>query len=463
LPAKIDRRNFVAFDMNYDLKRYLTISFLALFASCHLFAQSQKVQDTILNNVNLNDCIQFAINHQPLIQQSAIDEQIAAYTIKSRLADWYPQINGNYNLLHYFQLPVAFTPDANGNKRAIRTGVANTSGIGFSVNQNIFNRDVLLASRTAGDVLEQARQKTVSNKIDVVVEVSKAYYDVLLTQRQVQVLDENIVRLRRSLQDAYNQYQGGVVDKIDYKRAQIALNNTTADRRKLAETIDSKLVYLKQLIGYPVENRISIVYDSLQMEHDVNIDTLQQIQLNNRIEYQLLQTEKSLLQTELKYTKWGYLPNISAIGSYSPAFMNDQFSGLYSNVYPSSFIGIQLSVPIFQGGKRKSNIHIAELQLQRNMLDITSFTLQANTQYAQALSSYKGNLAELRALRENLDLAEDVYNTLQLQYNSGIKTYLDVIIAETDLRTAQINYLNALFAALSSKLDLQKALGSIQY
>jgi outer membrane protein TolC len=216
-------------------------------------------------------------------------------------------------------------------------------------------------------------------------------------------------------------------------------------------------------MGYPVQNTLSIVYDSLQMEHDVNIDTLQHIQLNNRIEYQLLQTEKSLLQTELKYTKWGYLPNISAIGSYSPAFMNDQFSGLYSNVYPSSFIGLQLSIPIFQGGKRRYNIRTAELQLQRNMLDITSFTLQANTQYAQALASYKGNMAELNALRENLALAEDVYNTLQLQYNSGIKTYLDVIIAETDLRTAQINYLNALFAALSSKLDLQKALGSIQY
>jgi outer membrane protein TolC len=66
-------------------------------------------------------------------------------------------------------------------------------------------------------------------------------------------------------------------------------------------------------------------------------------------------------------------------------------------------------------------------------------------------------------LKENLNLAKDVYNTIQLQYKSGIKTYLEVITAENDLRTTQTNYNNALFQLLSSKLDLEKALGTIQY
>ena len=231
----------------FILVRYICILFLFI-VNFKVSAQSVR-QDTLLETVSLADCINYALKHQPLIQQSAIDEEIVTNTVKSRLADWYPQVAVNYNLLHYFQLPVAFTPDANGNKHAVRTGVANTSGIGFSVNQNIFNRDVLLANRTAADVLQQSRQRTISNKIDAVVEVSRAFYDVLLTERQVQVLDENIVRLRRSLQDAYNQYQGGIVDKTDYKRAQIALNNTIAERKRIAETIEAKFVNLKQLMA----------------------------------------------------------------------------------------------------------------------------------------------------------------------------------------------------------------------
>jgi outer membrane protein TolC len=241
------------------------------------------------------------------------------------------------------------------------------------------------------------------------------------------------------------------------------LNNTRADRKRAAETIDAKLIYLQQLMGYGGNNKIAIVYDSLQMERDIVADTLQTVNLNNRIEYQLARSQRNLLLANLKYNRTSYLPNISAIGNYTPTFQNDQFGSLYGNVYPSSYIGLQLSIPIFQGGKRIQNIRNAQLQIKRLDLDITTLSLQVNTQYAQAIASYKGNLAELNALRENLVLATDVYNTLQLQYNAGIKTYLDVITAETELRTAQINYLNELFTVLSSKLDLEKALGTIQY
>ena len=425
--------------------------------------RAQNVSDTLLSQADLQQCIDFALKHQPLLQQSVIDEQIAEEGIKGRLADWYAQINGGFNLNHYFQLPVAFIPDGNGNRVPTKSGIQNNSNVQFSVSQNIFNRDVLLASRTAGDIRQQTRQRTISDKIDVVTEVSKAFYDVLVTQQQVNVLDENIVRLKRSLQDAYNQYQGGIVDKIDYKRAQIALNNTAADRKRVAETIGAKVAYLKQVMGYSNPAPLRVVYDSLQMERDINTDTLQPVQVNNRIEYQQLQTQQHLLEANLKYYKWSYLPNISAVGSYNPSFYSSKLNNLYGTVYPSSFVGLQLSVPIFQGGKRTHNIRSAELELQRVQWDISALSDQVNSQYAQALANYKGNLAEVNALRENLALAMDVYNTLQLQYNAGVKTYLDVIIAETDLRTTQLNYLNALNAALSSKLDLQRALGTIKY
>ena len=79
------------------------------------------------------------------------------------------------------------------------------------------------------------------------------------------------------------------------------------------------------------------------------------------------------------------------------------------------------------------------------------------------MSNYKGNLANYIALKENLALATEVYDVIQLQYRSGIKTYLEVINSETDLRTAQINYYNALYNLLASKIDVQKALGQINY
>jgi outer membrane protein len=438
------------------------ISFVVLFCAPDASAQSRR--DSLLDKAVLEDCINYALKHQPLVRQSLIDQEIAENSIKSSLADWLPQIGLNYNLQHYLKLPTSFVPDlTTGVKRPTQFGVRNSSSFQFGVTQAIFSPELLLANRTARDLRTQALQGTTFNKIDVVVNVSKAFYDLLLTQKQVDVLDENIVRLERSLKDAYNQYEGGIVDKIDYKRAQISLNNTKAERKRAFDLIESKYANLKQLMGYPTQERLGVIYDSLKMEREVFIDTSAQVKYENRIEAQQLETQRSLLRANLQYNKWRFLPTVSGNGNYTPTFQNDQFSQLYRQNFPSSLFGFTVGFPIFQGGKRVYAIRNANLQLVRLDWDITNLRSQIDAEYAQAIANYKGSFADLQALRENLKLAEDVYNTLRLQYNAGVKAYLDVIISETDLRTAQINYLNALYEVLASKLDIQRATGTINF
>ncbi|MBS1932395.1 MAG: TolC family protein [Bacteroidetes bacterium] len=433
----------------------LTVLALSIFSS---YTFSQNAADTSLQQATLQNCVQYALKHFPLIQQSYLDEEITERQIKSKLADWYPQVNLNANYQNNFQLQAI-----NFAGNIVYSGTYNSSFIGLGATQNIFNRDALLASRSANDVRKQIKQTTTSNKIDIVVNVSKAFYDVLLTKKQIDLLDEDIVRLARSLKDAYNQYKGGIVDKTDYKQATISLNNSKAEKKSDEEILKAKLVYLKQLMGYTGNDELNLVYDSAQMEQEVLVDTNQNVSYANRIEYQLLQTEKRLQEANLKYNKWSFLPSVSAFGNYNLNYFNDEFSKLYRDNYPNSNFGLQLSFPIFQGTKRIQNIRAAELQVKRVDWDIQSLQNSINTQYAQALAVYKGNLNDYYVLKENLELARDVYNTIQLQYRSGIKAYLDVITAETSLRSAQSNYANALYQVLSSKLDVQKALGTIKY
>lgn len=410
------------------------------------------------DSASIDDCIRYAIDHQPRVRQALIDEEITRSEIKSRLADWYPQVNFNYNLQHNFQRQTSVF-----NGVAQQIGTDNTSGAFFSVSQNIFNRDALLASRSRTDVLKQAAQTTSSSKIDVAVNVAKAFYEVLAARQQIQVADEDIVRLERSLKDAYSRYNAGIVDKTDYKRATIALNNTKASRKSSEEALKARVQYLKYLMGYPEDGVLKVGYDSLRMEREVALDTLQQPDISNRIEFNLLETQKSLLESNLKYQKWSFLPSISANGAYNLNYLNNKLGDLYSTSYPNSFAALTLSFPIFQGGKRNYNIKTAEWQIARTNWDMIDFKHSVNAEYEQAMATYKSNLANYSAIRENLGLAQEVYDVIQLQYKSGIKTYLEVITAETDLRTARINYINALYQTLSSKVDVQKALGQINY
>ncbi|HLK28572.1 MAG TPA: TolC family protein [Puia sp.] len=419
---------------------------------------SQKSNDSLLQDATLQNCVQYALKHFPLAQQALIDEQITEHQIKSKLADWFPQINLNANYQNNFQLP-----SANFNGSVIKTGTYNTSFVGFSATQNIFNRDALLATKSANDVRNQIRQSTVNDKINIAVNVSKAFYDVLLTQKQIDLLDEDIVRLERSLKDSYNQYQGGIVDKTDYKRATISLNNSKAEKKADLELLKARLANLKLQMGYPSAGELQLQYDSTEMEKQVLIDTNQIVNYHNRIEFQLLETQKKLQLANLQYQKWSYLPAVSAFGSYNLSYLNDRFSKLYADNFPYSYAGIQLSFPIFQGTKRTQNIRIAELQVKRVDWDIESAKNSISAEFVQALAEYKGYLSDYYSLKENVELAKEVYSTLELQYRSGIKTYLDVITAETDLRNAQSNYTNALYQVLSSKIDVQKALGTVQY
>jgi outer membrane protein TolC len=84
-------------------------------------------------------------------------------------------------------------------------------------------------------------------------------------------------------------------------------------------------------------------------------------------------------------------------------------------------------------------------------------------EYARALASYKSNLTSYLTQRENVGLAQEVYDVIQLQYQNGIRPYLDVSIAEAELRTTRINYYNALYQVLASKMDVQRALGKVDF
>lgn len=440
---------------NLPSTKYTTIILLLIVSAA---AKAQQASDSLLDVASLENVVAYALKHQPSVQQSEIDERIINYSIRGRLADWYPQINFGFNYTRYIDLQASVIA---GEVR--RFGVENTSAAQFSATQNIFNRDVLLASSTASKVRLAANQNSSRTKINAVVQTTKAFYDVLTTLQQIKVSEESIIRLEKSLRDAQSRYASGVADKTDYKRAMIVLANAKATLKANRERQKSGTEYLKSVIGYPVGSDLNIVYDSLQMENEVALDTTQFLDYSNHIEYKLLSTQRQLQTSNVKYAYWAFLPSLSLNGAYNLNYMNNEFSNLYTANYPYSFVGVTLALPIFQGGKRIARIKEQQWTSTRMDYDLINLRNGLNTEFERAMASYKSNLANYLALKENMLLAEEVYNIIQLQYRNGVKAYLDVTIAETELRTSRINYFNALNAVLVSKLDVQRALGQINY
>jgi outer membrane protein TolC len=156
-----------------------------------------------------------------------------------------------------------------------------------------------------------------------------------------------------------------------------------------------------------------------------------------------------------------FLPSVSVFANYNIVFQNDVYSELYKTSFPNSTIGLSLSFPIFQGTKRSQEIKKSKMQYERLALDTLNTRNEMNTQYSTAMASYKSELALYRITQQNIEIAQDVYNTVKLQYNQGIKTYLEVIVSETELMAAHISNLNALFTLMFTNIDVKRSLGEI--
>jgi len=480
-------------------KRVFLLIFYIISTSYCAYAQTQDTSKLLVpvvrdstNKVSefltLKQCIDYAMEHQPAVNRSLINVNIARTTNAINLAGWLPQVNATGDLIHYIQLSNYGAAVVSGGTTGTTGTTTGTTGTGtttgttgtstatgtrtsssnsfipeLEVTQAIFSPSLLYAAKSAPLYVQQAEEVTDSTKIYLVSSVSKSFYNVLLTLEQINVLKEDTARLARNVRDTYHQYVGGIVDETDYEEATITLNNSAAQLKQAVENITPLYAQLKQLMGYPPEKQFNVNFDTLEMMRSINIDTTEQLRYEKRIEFQQLNTQRALQNQLINYYRFSFLPTVSAFYNYDLAYENNHFSDLFSTSYPSQLIGLSVNIPIFTGFYRTNNLKKA--RLQEKLLDWNAVDLKAQvySEYTSALANYKGNLYDLQLLQKNVDLSRRTYFVVNLQYKQGIVAYLNVITAESNLISSEISYLNALFQVLSNKIDLEKAMGDIKY
>jgi len=414
----------------------------------------------------LDEILQFSFENQPLLQQNLLERDLTDARVRSDLSGWFPQAGLEGDYFRYFEQPVAIFPDFNdptsGQFQEVRTGVPYNSNLNFFVDQPIFNNQLILAKDQANLRRRETDQALQIFMIDFKIEVSKAFYEVLLSQEQIRITEEDLQRQERQLKDARALYEAGITDNIDYKRATITLQNTRSALYESKEAYEVSMAVLRELSGLGPDEPIVLAYDLDLMLKEVMLDTLEGVDLTLRPEIQQIRTRQSLQDMNVSFFRRTYIPQLSAFYNYNIIYQSPFGNQLFDRAYPNSLAGLRLSFPIFQGGKRNHDIRVANLELRQLELAQDNLSLQLQREHQEALSAYKTNLYQMYILDGNRQLADEVYHTVSLQYEAGIKNFLEVIQAETDLRTSRINYFNALFRLMGSKLDLLKARGQME-
>jgi outer membrane protein len=447
------------------IKKLLTI-FVLLNGS--VFAQQK-------NSFTLNEAVEFALKNSPSYANAELDMQSAIYRKNETMGVGLPQINGSIDFKDYLKIPTSLIPAAAFNPAApkdayaaVKFGVQYQATAGFSASQMIFSADYFLGIRMSKEFLNLSRINVQRSKADLVAQVSKAYYSVLVGKERLKLLDINMAKLDKSLSDlrAYNQQ--GMIEQIDVERLEVANNNLKNEKEKTVELIKTGEYLLKFQMGYKIYDDISLT-DSLNLTEDLkqNLNAAS-ADITKRPDYQLLVAQQRFSEADLKRLRFGYLPTLAAYGSYQlntqrttpNIFANDK-NVATKQWYPIALVGVTMNLNIFDGLQRHYKIQQAKITVNKNINNVKNLEFASQMETSMAAITFNNTLKTLENNKRTMELARHVYDVAQKKYDQGVGNNLEIVNAQSSLREAEVNYYNAVYDALVSKIDYQKATGTL--
>jgi outer membrane protein len=450
----------------------------------------QAQQDSTTYNFSVSDCINYAYQHQHDVINANLDVTSANYHVKEIIGQGYPQISGSASFQDYLKTPVILFPDfitplvygvlskegvknGSGNPIVVPTAAGLTpvnftqkynSNLGITANQLLFDPSFIIGLQGRKTYKQLYDRSYIRTKIDVNVNVTKAYYQVLVSVEQLKLLQANIDELKQQVDETVARNKQGFVERIDVDRITVQYNSLVTNRENNIRLLALNYQLLKFQMGMPIDKQLTLKdkLDNIQLDATIADAVNDTTVYRNRIEYGLLETQSKLYQYDVKLKKGQFLPKLTANASYAPAFQNNSLSKLYSADYPSAYIGLSLTVPIFTGWQHTNQLKQSQITLIKSQNDMYDMKNTINLQVNTARISYINGLQTLNDQKKNMALAEEVLRVSKIKYEQGVGSSIEVTQAQTSVQDADNSYIQGLYDALVSKVDLDKAYGRIK-
>lgn len=431
-------------------------------------------QDNVINRFSLEQCLAYAITKNESIIIANLEMESAKAKTGEYISQGLPQVdvsagvNKNFIIRRTFLPANQFDPTAPEDQVIeLKFGTPYTGEMGLNVSQMLFDGSYFVGVR-ASKVYQQLSVKDhIKSKIDVMEAVTKAYYTVLVNKMTYETVEANYQRLDSLLRETEIMYNNGFAELLAYNRTKVEFNNISTNKENAQRAIEISTSLLKYQMGMPMDEALEITDRLADLEFNMKEELQMDYNYQRRIEYSKLETNKNLAELEMKNNRAQYLPKMDLFFSWGINAGVLEFSklGEFSNrmVWPDYQVaGISFNMPIFDGLYKskviqQNKIRLKQLEYQRKMLE-NSIKMEVD-QYRKTLLN---NLDQLYNQEENVKLAESVYKQSKIKYQEGVGSNLEVIDSDNAFKQAQSNYFNALYEALISHVDYQKALGIIK-
>ncbi len=440
------------------------------------------------HHFTVQECVDYALKNNVQVKNALIDIKIQNETNRGVAAAAYPQINGSVGATYFPNITVQSFPNfiaaatygvlenegvQNGSGDPIKSpadfgfiqaafGTSWNATVGATLTQVLFDGQLFVGLLARKTTMELQQKNVAVTESLIKKNIYKLYYQLSASKTQLQQLDANINRLEILKFNSGELYKNGFVEKMDVSRASVQLTNLSTQKTTVENTINNGYLGLKLLMGMPAK-------DSLYLTENISEEKVKEGLLDegiysytSRTDYNYIKVAEQLGEFNIRRYKLSRIPTASLAAAYNKMAQRNQFDFLGKGPwFTSSYIGLNIRVPIFSGFATEAAINKATLELEKTRNQVKNLEISIDNQVQVALNNYYNAVKTLDIQLQNIQLAEEVYQQTKTKYEIGTGSTLDITNAQTDLTIAQTNYINALYNALIAKVDYMDATGTL--
>ena len=437
---------------------------VTVFFASTAFAQEQKT----VHAFSLADAVGYAQKNNLQVKNALLDIDIQIQTNKEIASAALPSLNSSLGGTNFLTIPTSLLPGqifggAPGTFIPVQFGTKFNANYGANFNQILFDGQVFIALQARATSLDWKRKNAALTEENIKANIYKIYYQLSASRTQLNILDANIERLEKLAKDAAAMYKSGFAEKLDVDKVNVQLNNLQTEKLKANNSVTIGYMGLKMLMGMPVKD--SLVLTDIINENNLSADVLYEdnFEYGIRKDFQYLTTIKKLSEFNIKRYQLSFLPTITMNGAYTKNAQRTKFDFFdkKGSWFETALIGLNLNFPLFNGGARVAKVNKAKLELKQVDNQMTALKNNIDNELSQAKLNYMSSVATVNFQKKNMQLAETVYSQTKKKFEAGAGSNTEISAAQADLVAAQNNFMNALYTALISKVDLLKASGKL--
>ncbi len=418
--------------------------FLLSVVLCLIFLSGEGRTDVL----TLDEAVRVALanNREILVAMEKIEE--AKQRIKGARAEYLPTINLSGTYTRLSEAPSMSVPDYG----SIEIGKADNYMSTLSLTQVLYSSGILKYGNQGASLYYQKSEEDLKNSQNkITFQVKKAFYVVLLAEKNLEVTEAALDQSKRHLAVVENLFEAGVVSKFDLLRTRVEVANLNPDLIQVRNNLRLSLENLANLLSLPsaslkLEGELS--FGPLKVTLEEALDRA----LEERSDLKSVQLQKEILEVAVKLTEAQNKPNLALVGNYqyrNPSGGEDEWGGEWN-------LNLVLSMPLFDGWANRAQVAQRRSQVRQIELSLQGFEDGIDLEVKKAFWEVEASEERIYAQEKNIEHAEEALSIAEVRYKSGAITNLEVLDAQLALTRVRLGYFKALYDHNVAMADLEK-------